>query len=128
MSSRERLRVSPPSSITHRRMTEAGNKGVRVSRYYPGLSVNGKLVHLACGPDGDPACRADIDARYRVRGRITCKRCAARFPRRALLHSHKPLVVGLDWSPFYDSISEALNGGATKMPKIKGPGYLPVFG
>lgn len=116
------------STVTRRRMTEAGIKGLRVSPYYPGVSANGKLVHLACGKDGDPACRSDIDARYRVRGRITCKRCAARFPLKALQHVHKPLVMGLDWSPTYNAFRLALDSGVTKTPRVKGLGYLPVLG
>lgn len=110
-------------------MTEAGIKGqnLRVSRFYPGLSINGRLVHLACGRDGDPACRSDIDARYRVQGRITCKTCAKRYPEKARRHAHKPLVIGLDLTPFYDAMSAALDAGLTRMPKVKGPSYLPVF-
>lgn len=118
------------STITRRRMTEAGKKHLRVSRYYPGLSVNGKLVHLACGRDGDPLCRADIDARYKVRGRITCPQCLKRRKGKvlALRHAHKPLVVGLDWSPSYRNIRDALDLGLNYLPKFKGPSYLPVLG
>ncbi len=117
------------STVTHRRMTEHGKKHLRVSRYYPGLSVNGKLVHLACGRDGDPLCRADIDARYKVQGRITCPQCLKRVKGRELAkrHAHKPLVVGLDWEPSYRNIRDALDLGLNYLPKFKGPSYLPVF-
>ena len=95
-------------------------------RLHSALSPNGKRVHLATS-SGRPVCGSKVIASCRVIARITCPGCAQRRPVAARRRSTWPLVIGLNWEPYYRALGRALDGGATKEPEVKVP-YWPVLG
>lgn len=82
------------------------------------MSPNGRLVHLA-DRYGRPVCGQKTTTEYSVPGRVTCLRCVACAPRAASRHAHKPIVVGLDFSPLYTALGRALQASATKQPRVR---------
>ncbi len=100
-------------------------KRKRYERLYAALSPNGHRVHIA-NSEGQPACGSQVFATYRVHARVTCALCAKRRPKKAKQFAERPLVVGIDHSPFYAAMSRALEAGATEEPAVK-VAYWPVL-
>lgn len=94
-------------------------------RLFAALSPNGRLVHLATRA-GKPACGANVDATCRVRARVTCRACCRRQPLRAARLAGRPLVVGVDWAPFYAAYRRAIEQGLREVPRVK-VAFWPVL-
>lgn len=85
------------------------------------MTPNGHLVHFVYRIGGHPICQSTTFGSCQVHARVTCPQCRKRFPAAAARRADRPHVVGLDWSPFYRAMRQALDGGAQKMPKVKVP-------
>lgn len=98
----------------------------RPERLQAALSANGTLVHLA-NSEGQTVCSSKVYAVYRAHARVTCPQCRKRRPEKAKRLEQRPLVVGVDHSPFYEAMRRALDAGATQEPVVM-VAYWPVLG
>jgi hypothetical protein len=92
---------------------------------YPSMSPNGKRVHLS-DKEGRPVCGSKVWAGHRVCGRVTCATCEKKRGREARRHRRKPVIVGLNWEPFYRELGRALERGEVPAPRVKVK-YWPVL-
>jgi len=79
---------------------------------HPVIYVAGRKVHLM-DRHGHLVCGASRDLPgvnlLKVPGRITCAACAARAPRHAAQHAKRPVVIGVDMTPYYRQLGDEIN-------------------